>query len=169
MKEVFSYYARCNTRITSDMLAVIEKNGDSFNRETGGYFGSIASIIDHLYISNLNWLRDFCAVTDSGVKGELELIAAPAYGSKVFATVEEAGAGLLKTAYLTERLCDGLKEDDLEKELTKKRRNGEMLRKKVWKALIHYFNHQTHHRGQISEVLDELKIGNDYSNMIFIE
>ncbi|WP_414705227.1 hypothetical protein [Pseudobacteroides sp.] len=28
------------------------------------------------------------------------------------------------------------------------------------------FNHQTHHRGQISQILDSLKIANDYSNMI---
>lgn len=169
MKEVFSYYARCNTRITRDMLAVIGNDRDSFNRETGGYFGSIASIIDHLYISNLNWLRDFCAVAETGVRDELALMTTPAYGSKVFATFEEAAIGLVKTTELTERLCGDLKEDDLEKELTRKRRNGEILRKKLWKALIHYFNHQIHHRGQISEVLDELKIANDYSNMISIE
>jgi uncharacterized damage-inducible protein DinB len=39
----------------------------------------------------------------------------------------------------------------------------------VWEILIHTFNHQTHHRGQISEILDENKIENDFSNMIRYE
>jgi len=34
------------------------------------------------------------------------------------------------------------------------------------KPIMHMFNHQTHHRGQISNILDDLSITNDYSNMI---
>ena len=33
----------------------------------------------------------------------------------------------------------------------------------LWKLLFQWFNHQTHHRGQISVQLDLLGIDNDYS------
>ena len=33
-------------------------------------------------------------------------------------------------------------------------------------ALDHVFNHQTHHRGQVSQILDELGIKHDFSNLI---
>lgn len=32
---------------------------------------------------------------------------------------------------------------------------------------MHFFNHQTHHRGQIAAVLDAAGIENDYSNLIW--
>jgi uncharacterized damage-inducible protein DinB len=34
-------------------------------------------------------------------------------------------------------------------------------------ALLHLFNHQTHHRGQVSLILDEADVENDYSNLIW--
>jgi uncharacterized damage-inducible protein DinB len=30
--------------------------------------------------------------------------------------------------------------------------------------LLHFFNHQTHHRGMIALALDQLSVPNDYSN-----
>ena len=35
----------------------------------------------------------------------------------------------------------------------------------AWQAIDHIFNHQTHHRGQVSEILDELLVEHDYSNL----
>jgi uncharacterized damage-inducible protein DinB len=33
-------------------------------------------------------------------------------------------------------------------------------------ALDHVFNHQTHHRGQVSQILDELGVKHDFSNLM---
>ena len=33
-------------------------------------------------------------------------------------------------------------------------------------ALDHVFNHQTHHRGQVSQILDEMGVAHDFSNLI---
>jgi uncharacterized damage-inducible protein DinB len=40
---------------------------------------------------------------------------------------------------------------------------GEDTEKEMWKVLMQMFNHATHHRGQISGLLDMLGIDNDYS------
>ena len=66
-------------------------------------------------------------------------------------------------------MCSDIKKEDLEMNVVKIRRNGQRVEKVFWKAIIHFFNHQTHHRGQIAEMLDILQIENDYSNMVFIE
>ncbi len=53
---------------------------------------------------------------------------------------------------------------------TVSRRNGAgLLEREAAFALVHFFNHQTHHRGQVSALLDGWKIENDYSNMIVLE
>jgi uncharacterized damage-inducible protein DinB len=169
MKEAYLYYAKCNTKITTDMLNILKANRDAFSYKSNGYYDSIGSILDHMYISNLNWINDFCKVIETRAKNEINQIEIPEYGKMVFGSIEEASTGIIRTVELTEELCDDLCDEDFEKIMIKKRRNGQIVEKKVWKALFHYFNHQTHHRGQISQVLDELKIENDYSNMIYIE
>lgn len=42
---------------------------------------------------------------------------------------------------------------------------GEEIEKIFWITIIHIFNHQTHHRGEISAMLDILNIKNDYSGI----
>jgi uncharacterized damage-inducible protein DinB len=169
MIDIYPYYAKCNTQITIAMLDIIKNNPDSYSHKTGGFYDSIAAILDHIYISNLNWIKAFLEVIETSIRSEIKTINIPEYGMKVFESIIGADSGIRKTLILSETICKDIKESDLDKIMTRKRRNGDIIEKRIWKALIHYFNHQTHHRGQISEILDELKIQNDYSNMIFIE
>ena len=169
MLDAFQYYARCNTQVSLIMFDIIKKNPNSFLFKTGGFYDSIASILDHIYISNLNWIKAFLEVIDSKMIDDIKNIPIPEYGSKVFDNIEDAELKISKTFKMTEEICSELKENDIFKIMVRKRRNGEVVEKIVWKALIHFFNHQTHHRGQISEILDELNILYDYSNMIFID
>ena len=169
MIEIYVYYSRCNNLITNAMLDIIEKNPESYSYKTKGYYDSISSVINHLYISSLHWLNDFSVVINTNIKKEIAEIKLPEYGSFPLLNIKDARLELLKTTHMSEILCNEIEESDLSKVMTKKRKNGQIIEKGVWKALIHFFNHQTHHRGQVSEVLDEMKIENDYSNMIFIE
>ncbi len=43
---------------------------------------------------------------------------------------------------------------------------GDDVEKEVWKILLQWFNHQTHHRGQISVLLDMIGENNDYSSLL---
>ena len=169
MLDIYPYYARCNTRITITMLDIIKSNPESYSHKTGGFYDSIAAILDHLYISNLNWIKAFSEVIETSLETEIKNTIIPEYGTKVFRNITEADTGIRKTLTMSDTICNEIKETDLDKAMKRKRRNGDIIEKTTWKALIHYFNHQTHHRGQISEILDELKIQNDYSNMIFID
>ncbi|MFW5688300.1 MAG: DinB family protein [Spirochaetota bacterium] len=44
---------------------------------------------------------------------------------------------------------------------------GERVRQPRWQLLLHMFNHETHHRGAISQFLDEHDVANDYSNLVY--
>jgi uncharacterized damage-inducible protein DinB len=44
---------------------------------------------------------------------------------------------------------------------------GKQQEKPAWRALLHFFNHQTHHRGQVSVLLDQMSVTNDFSNLIW--
>ena len=168
--EPYEYYGRCNREINTAMLNILHsQNSDIFSKLIDGYFKSIHEIIDHVYVSDILWLNDFIKVIDTSIRNELVFTKLPKYGEEATINIIDA---IEKRTYLDQmilRMCQDIKEEDLLKSMEKKRRNGEIIKKDVWKALIHFFNHQTHHRGQIAEILDEMKIENNYSNMIFIE
>jgi uncharacterized damage-inducible protein DinB len=41
-----------------------------------------------------------------------------------------------------------------------------MMERPLWQLLMQWFNHHTHHRGQVSVQLDALGIENDYSGLL---
>mgnify|MGYP006287278417 FL=1 len=57
--------------------------------------------------------------------------------------------------------------EDLEHEPVYQNSKGREFRQPLWQILLHMFNHQTHHRGQVAQALDELGIQNDVSNLIW--
>lgn len=40
------------------------------------------------------------------------------------------------------------------------------MQKTVWLVFLHLFNHQTHNRGQIALILDQIGVDNDYSGIL---
>ncbi|HUV07668.1 MAG TPA: DinB family protein, partial [Spirochaetia bacterium] len=53
----------------------------------------------------------------------------------------------------------------LENEFVYTNTSGEEFRRVFWQVLLHVFNHQTHHRGQISQILDSHGVEHDFSNL----
>jgi uncharacterized damage-inducible protein DinB len=62
--------------------------------------------------------------------------------------------------------CDLLTEKQYTSILQYKNWDGKEMQKPVWLVLLHMFNHQTHNRGQIALILDQMAVDNDYSGII---
>ena len=174
MLEIFRYYGRCNKAVNDAMLEVLERaEPGTFRHDVGGYYPSVGAILEHVYKADLNWLTDFRtarpfkSLTREGASALLDnlpdrdLLLFPSLDS--FAPARKA----LDEVFLgfTEELSD----TDLGLVLHRRNRKGELTEKILWKALIHVFNHQTHHRGMVAEVLDQLGVENDFSNLVRIE
>jgi len=52
------------------------------------------------------------------------------------------------------RFVDELEGSKLSSVIKYKNYKGEDQEQELWKTLLHWFNHQTHHRGQVSVLLD---------------
>jgi uncharacterized damage-inducible protein DinB len=171
MKEIVQYYARCNRKINNDMLGIISANVvDPMHYALRGYFfKTLGMLLEHIYIADRVWLQTFINVNSYGIDAEKEMGATPSYGEEVFKNFEGYKSAREKLDNIIIEYMDKVKEDFFATKVVRINKKGERMEKEAWKAIIHFFNHQTHHRGQISNILDEMNIENDYSNMIRIE
>jgi len=171
MKEIMLYYARCNRAINETMNGLIRKNipNPCELKLDGYYFKRLGDVLDHLFGTGMIWMKAFCDIDSFQMDLVAEAGAVPAYGEKVFSDFTEYEAATAKLdAFILEytaRLNDGF----FHKKVSRKMKDGQVIEREVYRAMIHFFNHQTHHRGQISNILDNLNIDNNYSNMLYLE
>jgi uncharacterized damage-inducible protein DinB len=147
---------------------IAKLSDEQWNKKFGGYFSSILSLCNHLYICDFNWLkrfallRDFEYIKDEFFKKGLK------FGSHAF---EDKNEYIQKRKELDEymkRFTGEVKEEDLNKSLTYKDSHGDEHNQEYGLVILHVFNHQTHHRGMISIYLEEMNVENDYSNIMDI-
>jgi uncharacterized damage-inducible protein DinB len=153
------------------MIETIEKAGlEPFKLELSGYFfKTLGAILEHVYVSDLNWLKTFTDLVPYGTDLAAAFGPSPAYGDELFASLagyKEARSRL--DAFISD-YASRIDEELLSKSVARQMKSGAKLERDAGKALIHFFNHQTHHRGQVSCVLDEMKVENNFSNMIYFD
>lgn len=170
MIEIFKYYSHCNQAINSEIVKIIEKsNPELFNYKVDGYYKSIGEILNHYFVSDMIWLDSFRIIKDYSIYKQPIFDNIPEYGTYLFDTLQEFKENRIKLDSIIVDLTDEISSEDHDKMVIRMTKSGQKMERLFWKTLIHMFNHQSHHRGQISQILDQLQIQNDYSNMIRYE
>jgi uncharacterized damage-inducible protein DinB len=175
MVEVFRYYAECNKAVNAEMMKILKNHGgEVFNYDSGAYYKSINDLLFHIFDVDLSWLYDIknsvaSSIYDDALFQNLKdgipenTYKNPYIGAADFAKDRDR----LDTLFV--RLSHDITAEDLGKPFVYQGRDKQLHQRTVWQVLTHVYNHQTHHRGQISQILDVLNIDNDFSNMIRID
>jgi uncharacterized damage-inducible protein DinB len=123
----------------------------------GAFFGSIFGTLNHLIVADLVWLRRFAQHPRAPALLE-ELAEWPvpkALGEPVFADFEALAAQRPRLDALISRWIEALSEADLAIPLEYRNMQGVPARRAFSSVLLHLFNHQTHHRGQVTTLLTQ--------------
>ncbi len=165
----FAYLARYN-RVANESLIdhIASLPPSEMSKPRGSYFGSIQGLLDHVIMCDINWLRRFRILFAADEALNRPRLAPPGsdwtnYEFPLFEEFrrERAAVDAIFVDWIaaadTARFGEVLAYSDS---------HGQSQRYYLREALDHVFNHQTHHRGQISQILDELGIQHDYSNLI---
>ncbi|MBA4393012.1 MAG: hypothetical protein C0407_05620 [Desulfobacca sp.] len=162
----YKLLAEYNQNTNDEMNDIIKTLSDSqWNAEFGGYFSSIKSLCNHLYIGDFNWLKRFSKLR------KFEYIENSLFSKEIqFGTIvlTQIGDYLSARRELDKCITAFVKEinnNDIDSLLEYTDSHGKTYRRNLGGLVHHMFNHQTHHRGMISIYLDEMKIKNDFSNM----
>ncbi|AJD49541.1 DinB family protein [Isoalcanivorax pacificus W11-5] len=121
--------------------------------ERGAFFGSIFGTLNHLCVADVIWLKRFAA---SAVSPLAELDAWPAPTSLTMPmadTLPALWAIRQQLDELIERWVMTLDDEVLARPLDYHNTRGLPFHKTLFFLVIHFFNHQTHHRGQVTTLL----------------
>ncbi len=118
-------------------------------RDLGAFFKSIHGTFNHLLVADRVWLARFKGVTvGDGFMGP----GIRALDQQLFADFDELRRERALTDDELAAWVSELTPERLDAPLVYMRR-GKRLEAPLWWAVAHVFNHQTHHRGQITTLL----------------
>lgn len=130
---------------------------DELSVDRKAFFGSILGTLNHLIVADIIWLKRFAAHPAGFATLEpVRRLADPlALSQQLFddftgLAVQRAQLDLAILAWTAE-----LREADLDVTLHYANTRGIKAQRDFYGLLIHFFNHQTHHRGQATALLSQ--------------
>jgi len=161
LKDHFELMARYNQWMNETIYeAASELNGEDLGRDQGAFFGSVMGTLNHLMVGDLIWLRRF-AEHPSRFPALQELDSYP-YPKTLSSTLYTDFEELRDARYLLDKviveMCDEVEAYDMSYPLAYCNMQGNKFEKRFGFLLQHFFNHQTHHRGQITTLLNQNEI-----------
>ena len=123
--------------------------------DRGAFFGSILGTLNHVVVGDAIWLHRFDAPGHwDRLRDASEWLPRPRSLRDPLAGDLPALAALRsRIDELIVAWCDQLIFTDLDRVLAYRNSKGEVFQRQVGPLLSHFFNHQTHHRGQASTLL----------------
>ncbi len=169
MKEQFVSLAIYNKNVNNIIFEYINNmKEDELAKKIKSFYSNIINNTFHLLSSDLKWLEKFSSIRKNK------------YTTEILDQFKEKNEFNVKKIYSKKNQVIELRKEvdqmiidlmnDIDDAMFKKEYEIEFGGKKqkniLWKLLLQWFNHQTHHRGQLSVLLDNLDLSNDYSAIL---
>ncbi len=133
-------------------------SADDYHAPRPSFFGSLHATLNHILVGDSIWLGRF--------SGNV-----PAHLTRLDMILHEDLASLqaARTAKDEEILafCDGLDDATLHATFTYANMAGKQFTDPLFPPLMHFFNHQTHHRGQVHGLLSHAGIDPPELDLIY--
>ena len=170
MKEIFIGFAKQNEEANNRMFSILDKlSNEEREKNRGSFYGSLSSLARHV----LGGTVYFCSMFKTAVPGNTAALNAlsPLAGLAIpEGELNEAQWKSLEAVFAAAdsalvRFTAALQDNDFRAPLAVEWYKGNPPSVPLYFMLQQLVSHGIHHRGQISQILDELKIDNDYSGI----
>jgi uncharacterized damage-inducible protein DinB len=157
--ENYAALARYNRWMNEQLYAVCATLGDDERkRDRGAFFRSIHGTLNHLLLTDRAWLGRFTA--DRALAESRDGAGAPIpltgrLDQELYADFEDLRRERGRTDAATEAWAGTLTTERLAGPLAYRTSRGDRHEHPLWWAVTHFFNHQTHHRGQLTTLLSQ--------------
>jgi uncharacterized damage-inducible protein DinB len=156
--EHFRFLARYNSWINEKLYAASANAPDRERKaDRGAFFGSLHGTLNHLLLADRVWMGRF----------ENTPYAAPGLDAELYADFAQLRAARVTEDARIVRWTEQLDDHTLAGTLRYTSMVNPAPRTYVyWQAATHFFNHQTHHRGQVTTLLTQMGIDYGVTDMI---
>ncbi|WP_235611248.1 DinB family protein [Pseudoalteromonas luteoviolacea] len=151
-----------NQRMNCQLVTAAKTlNNSQLIEDKGAFFGSILGTFNHLIIGDMIWLLRF-AKHSNRYQALIQLSELP-YPTSLDDILYDQLEPLIKVRkQLDQAILDWVKyeaqEADFHRTLTYSNTKSEVSEREFSELVSHMFNHQTHHRGQVSTLFSQLGV-----------
>lgn len=134
-----------------------ELSAEQRDQDRGAFFGSITGTLNHLVVGDIIWLKRFSAYpTFAEPLLSLDNYAHPTSLDQIwhqdFASLQQTRTHLDQ---VITHWAQSLRTEDLAQAFEYTNSKGVTSQRRLGHLILHFFNHQTHHRGQITTLLQQ--------------
>lgn len=160
-------HARYNAWINQSLLeASLSLSSAQQSQDQHVFFKSITGSWNHIMVGDLLWLNRLAMIFPILDDAMDQWPKPNALNQVLYRQLEDLAEPRQQLDELMIQWCDFLRESDCEDRLQYHNSQDELQVKPLPDVMQHLFNHQTHHRGQITALLSQL--GVDYGATDFI-
>jgi uncharacterized damage-inducible protein DinB len=151
--------ARYNTWMNQRLYAITaDLSDEERTRDVGAFFRSVEGTLNHLLLTDRAWLGRFTdnpAIYQS-LDADGQVIPVKSLADKLYGNFSVLTKERKRTDADIERWASGLTAEQLASSIRYRTTDGTEREHPLWWATTHFFNHQTHHRGQLTALLYQL-------------
>jgi len=156
LKNHFEIMAQYNQRINSQLFSkAMELEHFELERNMGAFFDSVIGTLNHIFIGDILWLSRFKSHSDNYTAlSSLEQYPAP--NDILFTDISDLWTSRIELDKTIIKWISETDKTDFQKDFLYRDTKDLEFRKNFGEVVSHLFNHQTHHRGQVSTLLKQL-------------
>ncbi|MFT7470249.1 MAG: putative damage-inducible protein DinB [Kiritimatiellia bacterium] len=160
-KENFQLFARYNRWVNEKIFdAAAQLSEKDLTQDKGAFFGSVLGTLNHLMVADIIWLKRIA--TDPGKFRSLDSLhqteAPESLDAQLYDDLRSLHAARQKLEAEVVNFCNEVSDEQLAEELDYQNFQGNSYSDPLGLLIQHLFNHQTHHRGQITTLLSQAGI-----------
>lgn len=140
--------------------AASQMSAAELSNDRGAFFGSIFGTLNHIVVADTLWLKRFATHTSSATTLAVMIpLPTPArLDQNMFDDLEGLRAHRQWLDSVIINWIAALTDDDLNTVLNYQNTKGVESSRYYSSLIVHFFNHQTHHRGQVSTLFSQAGI-----------
>jgi len=158
----FRFLARYNRWFNDRLYGACEQLTDAERkRDRGAFFHSIHGSLNHIVWADRLWLRRFASQGSEFRALRSELLQLPqgaVYGTVIHEDWTALRKARVELDAAIEAWVHDMPADFLFSTMRYGNSKGVQRQHPAWQAMTHFFNHQTHHRGQVTTLLSQAGI-----------
>jgi len=158
LKQHFELMATYNQWMNDKVYGAAGELGQTdLNEDRGAFFGSILGTLNHILVADTIWLKRFAnhPASANALRRIAELPDPVSLDQVVFEDFDKLHE---RRKWFDEQIISwisGLSDSDLDQVLSYRNTKGVGANRRFSALILHFFNHQTHHRGQVTTLLSQ--------------